>query len=81
LAIETSREVRIPASGVRGAGDELALEGEGAIEAVEQLVEGVGELLELVVGAGEMESLMQIGGGDLPGGRGDRTQRSQEAAG
>jgi hypothetical protein len=35
---------------VRGVGDELALERERALEPVEQLVEGIRELLELVVG-------------------------------
>ncbi len=66
---------------VRGVGDELALERERALEPVEQLVEGVCELLQLVVGAGEVQTLVQVGGGDLPGGRRDRAQRPQEPPG
>ena len=66
---------------VRGVGDELALERERALEPVEQLVEGVCELLELVVGAGEVQALVQVGGGDLPGGCRDRAQRPQEPPG
>ena len=66
---------------VRGVGDELALERERAVESVEQLIEGVCEFLELVVGAGEVQTLVQVGGGDLPGGRRDRAQRPQEPPG
>ena len=66
---------------MRGVGHELALELKGALEARQKLVECVPELLELVVGAGETEALVQVGGGDLPGGRRDRAQRRQEPAG
>ena len=44
---------------------------------VEQAVEGVGELLELVVRAGQGEPLVQAGGGDGVSGRGDGAQRAQ----
>ena len=45
---------------VRGVGDELALGVEGRVEPREQPVEGVSELLELVVGPVEREPLMQV---------------------
>ena len=47
---------------VRGVGDELALGLERPVQAAEQVVEGVGQLLELVVGAAEVEPFVQVGG-------------------
>lgn len=38
---------------MRGVGDELAFECERAVKPVKQLVEGVRQLLELIVGAGQ----------------------------
>ena len=85
LAIATSSDVRIRrerrAQLVGGVGDELALERKRALQPAKQLVEGVCELLELVVGAGEVQALVQVGGRDLPGGRRDRAQRPQEPPG
>ncbi len=63
---------------VRGIGDELALKGERALEAVEQLVERVRQFFQLVVGAVEVEALMQVGGGDFPRSRRHGPQRPQE---
>ena len=40
---------------VRGVGHELPLRGEGGVEPVEHGVEGVGQLLQLVVGAAQVE--------------------------
>ena len=52
---------------VGGVGDEAALGSEGGLEPVEQLVEGAGELAQLVVGAAEGEPLVQAAGGDRTG--------------
>ena len=49
---------------VRGVGDELALSLERGLQAREQLVEGVSQLAQLVVGAVEREALVQVRGGD-----------------
>jgi hypothetical protein len=40
---------------VGGVGDELALGGEGRVQPGQHGVEGVGQLLELVVGAGQLD--------------------------
>ena len=54
---------------VRGVGDELSLCFEGCFEAGEQSVDGVAELLELVVGSVEVEPAVEVAGGDVAGGR------------
>ena len=66
---------------VRGVGHEVALGLEGRFEPPEEVVEGPAEFGELVVGTVEAEASMQVGGGDLLGGGGDRAQRSQEPTG
>ena len=66
---------------VRGVGDELSLRLEGRLEAGEQSVDGGAELLELVVGPFEVEPAVEVAGGDVAGGLGDRAQRAQGAAG
>jgi hypothetical protein len=44
-------------------------------------VEGLPELLELVLGAVERKPPVQVGGGDVAGGRRDRAQGTQDASG
>ena len=58
---------------VGGVGDEATLRLEGGVEAPEEVVEGVAELLELVLRAVEGEALVQAGRGDPAGGAGDRS--------
>jgi hypothetical protein len=73
-------------AGQRGAqlvgdvGDELALGGEGGLEPAEQPVEGVRQLLELVVGAVQRQALVKVKGGNMPCGCRDRAQRAQHPA-
>ena len=64
---------------VGGVGDEASLGVERRFEAGEQPVDGVAEILELVVGAGEREALVQVALGDLTGGGGHDPQRSQDS--
>ena len=45
---------------VRGVGHEPALAGEGDIQAVQHVIEGVGEILELVARPVEADPLMKI---------------------
>jgi hypothetical protein len=67
---------------VGGVGDEAALAVEGgAVEALQHGVEGVGEVLELVVGAVQGDALLQVAVGDPAGGGGDVLQRPQRPAG
>ena len=66
---------------VRGVGDEALLRGEGPLQAVQHLVEGVGELLELVVGAVQLDPPGQVGAGHPAGGAGDPAERRQDPAG
>ena len=66
---------------VRGVGGEAPLRFEGGLQPREQAVEGVGELLELVVGSVQGQPLVQAAGGDPPGGGRDRVQRAQHPAG
>ena len=66
---------------VGGVGDEAALGGERGLEPVEQVVEGAGELAQLVVGAAEGEPLMQAAGGDRAGAFVQEPQRPQDASG
>ena len=65
---------------VRGVGGEAPLRVEGGLQPREQAVEGVGELLELVVGSVQGQPLVQAAGGDPPGGGRDRAQRAQHPA-
>ena len=51
---------------VRGVGRETSLRFERRFQASEQIVEGLRELFELVVGTLEIEALVQAGGGDSP---------------
>ena len=85
LAIATSSDVRIIASGVRSSCEALATNRrsgvERSLEPVEQLVDRVGQLSQLVVGAGEVQPLVQGGGGDLSCCRRDRPQRPQDPPG
>ena len=62
---------------VRGIGGEAPLGVERGLQPREQVVEGVGEFLELVVGSVQAQPLVQAAGGDPPGGGGDRAQRAQ----
>ena len=66
---------------VGGVGDEPALAVEGAVEAFQHGVEGVGEIFDLVVGAGQGDSFVQAAVGDSAGGGGDVLQRPQCPAG
>jgi hypothetical protein len=66
---------------VGGVGDELALGGEGGVQAGQHGVEGVAELLELVVGAGQLDAARQVGGLDVAGHGGDAPDRPQHPAG
>src|SRR4029450_4422003 len=71
---------------VGGVGDEAPLAVEGVVQARQHGVEGVGQLFELVVGAGQGDALVQatVGGGgvgDAPGGLGHALQGLQQAAG
>ena len=66
---------------VRDVGGELALGLERGLEPLEQRVEGAAELAQLVVGAAQGEAPVEVAGGDLPRGGGDRAQRPQRAAG
>src|SRR5215469_10028103 len=66
---------------VRGVGGEAPLGAEGGFQPREQVVEGVGEFLELVVGSVQSQPLVQAASGDPAGGGGDRAQRAQHPAG
>ncbi len=62
---------------VRRVGDESLLTGERGIEPLEHHVEGVGQLLELVIGAGERETLTEPQLGSPLRDLGDRPHRPQ----
>ena len=66
---------------MRRVGDESLLAGERGIEPLEHHVEGVGQLLELVIGAGEREALTEPQLGRPPRGLGDRPHRPQRPPG
>ena len=66
---------------VRGAGGEPALGGEGGFQPVQQVVDGVAEVFELIIGAGHGQPLTQVLGRDRPGGSGDLPQRAQRPPG
>jgi hypothetical protein len=57
---------------VGGVGDERALAAERVLEAGQQRVDRVAEVLEVVDGAVERKPPVEAGGRDLPGGLGDR---------
>ena len=61
---------------VGGVGDEASLGVERRFEAGEKPVDGVAEVLQLVVGAGECEALVQVALGDLTSGGGHDAERS-----
>jgi hypothetical protein len=62
---------------VRGVRDELALRPERGVQPAEQLIEGVAQLLELVVGTGHRDPLVQAAGREAARGGGDRAQRAE----
>jgi hypothetical protein len=66
---------------VRRVRHELALSPERGVQPAEQLVEGVTELLELIVGTGHPDALMQAAGRDPAGGGRDRAQRAEHPPG
>jgi hypothetical protein len=66
---------------VRGVRDEPALGRERSLQACEKFVEGIAELLELVVGADHREPFMQARGRDQARGRRDRSKGPQDPAG
>jgi hypothetical protein len=66
---------------VRGVGHELALGDERSLEAGDELVERVAELLELVVGAVECQPRVQVRRGDRTSRSRDRPQSAKRAAG
>ncbi len=66
---------------VGGVGDEVPLGLEGGFEPREEVVEGVAELLELVLRAVEGQALVQAGRGDPPGRAGDGPDGPQHPAG
>ena len=63
---------------MRGVGHEPPLAGEGEVEAVQHVVEGVGELLELVVGPVEADPLIEMFLRGAPCGAGDLVERDQD---
>ncbi|EGJ74266.1 putative two-component system sensor kinase [Streptomyces sp. Tu6071] len=65
---------------VRGVGDEALLGGEGALQALQHLVEGVGELLQLVVRTVELDPPGEVGTCHLTRRPGDPPERGQDAA-
>jgi hypothetical protein len=66
---------------VGGVGGKAALGVEGGVQAREHLVEGVGQLLELVVGAVQGDALVQGALRQALGGGGDALQRAQHLPG
>jgi hypothetical protein len=59
----------------------MPLRFEGCLQPAEQVVEGGAEVGQLVAGAGQGEPPVEVSGGDLSCGGGDRVQGSQESAG
>ena len=47
------------------------------VDAVEHVVERVGQVLQLVVGTLEVDAARQVGGADVPGHVGDAVDRAQ----
>lgn len=62
---------------VRGVPDEPLLRGEGPLQPVQHVVEGVGELLELVVGPVQLDAAGEVRAGDGAGDAGDPAQRRE----
>ena len=60
-------------------GDELALAGEGPIQSFEHGIEGVGEFAHFVAGPVQRDALGQVPLTCCAGGRGDLTDRAQDA--
>ena len=63
---------------MRGVGHEPSLAGEGEVEAVQHVVEGVGELLQLVVRPVEADPLVEMFLRGAPCGAGDLVERDQD---
>jgi hypothetical protein len=66
---------------VGGVGDEAALGLERGFQPGEQVVDGVGEASQLVVGAAQRQAFVQVSLGDLPSRVRHETKRSQHPAG
>jgi hypothetical protein len=66
---------------VRGVGGEAPLAGERPVQPLQHAVEGVGELLELVLRAVQADALLEGVGGAALGGGGDGRQRPQHPPG
>jgi hypothetical protein len=66
---------------VGGVGDEVPLGVERGFQAGEEVIEDAAQLGELVGGLAEVEALVEVPGGDGPGGGGDGPQGLEEAAG
>jgi hypothetical protein len=62
-------------------GHKVVLGFEGRFEPGEEVIEGVGQLLELLVGTVKAKTLVQVGGRDPLGGSSDLPQRAQHPAG
>src|ERR1700722_17574405 len=63
---------------VRSVGHEPALAVEGSVETIQHVVEGVGQLFELVVGSVETDPLVETLLGGSPGRRGDLVEGVQD---
>ncbi len=85
LAIATSSEVRIPASGVRSSCEALATNWRSNANERSRRSSSWSKVsassFSSSSGPVEVQTLVQVGGGDLPGGRRDRAQRPQEPPG
>ena len=66
---------------VRGVRDEAPLRLERALEPAEQPVDRVAELAQFVAGPPQVEPLVEVRGGELPGGHRDRADRPEDPAG
>ena len=66
---------------VGGVGDEPPLAVEGALEPVEHVVEGLGQLVELVAWSAQRDPCRQVAFRRGAGGGGDPVQRAQHAPG
>jgi hypothetical protein len=66
---------------VGGIGHEPLLAVEGGLEPAEEVVEGIGQLLQLVVGTGQGEALVEVLPREPPGGGGHLVQRLEHPPG
>lgn len=66
---------------MRGVGDEPLLGGEGPLQAVQHVVEGVGQFLQFVVGAVQLDPPGEVGAGHAARGPGDPAQRREDPPG